>query len=334
VNTKFWNWLLIGTLLFISTFFIFKYENAKSESVSLRLKLKLLSKEIKKKKAISWAQLKKEESITKKEVDTEAETVVSKKVVKKSDKPTSELAIELEEILKGHRIHKKEKLEEGLEIADELLRRNPNVYSSYKAKLILLLTLENTAKRKLDERTFQDLLDSMAAYDLSEERVLRKEAFMISYANEDIERLEGEIESIESELAESDDEAVINSLEEKISKKIDEIIQIEDIIEDGILTDEDYVNEDLVEIPLFRAMSKGHYDDVIFEAESILDEFPNSVRGHYFLILALKYSGETEEAQDLFDNNDLDEENRQKLRQSIVMTNEKELKNYWQRLRF
>ena len=52
-----------------------------------------------------------------------------------------------------------------------------------------------------------------------------------------------------------------------LNNKVDEINELEERLNQGVLSDSDVLNEDIIEIPLYRLLSQGYYNQVIDQAE-------------------------------------------------------------------
>jgi hypothetical protein len=339
--------ILITLLLLTTGFYFYRYQSYKNENLALKVKVKLLSKN--KKKSLTWAALKELESKKLSEpkvpdsntTQPEAGSVVLVKKVEEADKlvapqdvETDLLITEIESKLKNRKDLKLVELDQALLAADELISRNPNVYSSYKAKLILLLTKELAYNANINDDEVALLLDTMSEFDVLSDRTLRKEAFLIATTDAKIDELVEEVEALENDLiyAERDEDARL--LDASIAMKLAEIDSMEDQLEEGLLDEEDYLNQDLVEIPLLRALAKSDFETVIESSENLLNNYPGSVRGYFFLVRALELSGRKEEAFSVIANNDLDQYELEQLQSRLSRTQGQNPQDYWKSLRF
>ena len=318
MNRKYKFSIIFTLLIYISISYYSKYQSRKKENVALKIKQELLSSD--KKKPISWRSMKNASNFIKPNL-VQKQTISYKLIIESpKDIDLESLISQIEFTLKNRKDLTLAQLDRGIHSIDELISRNPNVYSSYKAKLILLLTKEGSRKVAIEDDVISQLLETMSGFDVMSERVLRKEAFLITKSNSEIDKL---IESV-------------NDLEDEseIKKRLDEIELLENKIENGLLDEKDYLNEDLVEIPLLRALSKEDYDRIIEVSETLLSEFPSSVSGHLFLIRALELSGRKEEAVDVSINNDLDGDELKDLELRLYRSRRSNPKEYWRMLRF
>ena len=335
--------LLSFLLITLSSYFLYKYQAVKRDNLSLELRLKMALQ--KKKKAQAWTELT-EKAPSKSNVENTREKAIEAKVnikIKKETIPTKlvdvreleteELANKLQVSLKRHWKLDLKELERNIEIVDELLSRNPNVYSSYKAKLVLTLSKENL-QGEYDDSTVEEILFNMSEFDVLSDKVLRKEAFLIAKTNMQADELFYEIEDLEAEILRQSDEELAQKLEYELNQKLDELNLIENQLEEGVLDEEDFLNEDLVEIPFLRSLAKEDYELVIENAESFLDEFPNSTSGHFFLLRALVLSDRNEEANDYIENLDLDESKMEDLKTRLNSSRNDDPATYYKNLRF
>lgn len=282
--------LIVFILVGFSGSLWWKLGKVSSEITALKLKINL-SQKLKVNKPISWS-----------------ETISKTKESKKN------LPEKIESTLTNIKKSELEKIEESIRDADELIVDEPYSYSSYKAKLILLLTKEAKFNKTIDDYELRVLLETMSLFDVLSDKVLRKEAFLISRTNKRIDEILDQEEISEDELSE------VEVLEEQL--------------ENGFLDDEDFINEDLVEIPLLRGLARKDYDFVIEESEALLSEFPDSIRGNYFLIKALELAGETEQALDVLENLQLSDEKMKILKNRLQSSRNKKTEDYWKELRF
>ncbi|MBT3980260.1 MAG: hypothetical protein HOE90_02845 [Bacteriovoracaceae bacterium] len=263
---------------------------------------------------------------------------------------TSLLVNIIEQSLKKLRVLKLEDINSAIKVTDEIIFREPDSYSAYKAKLILLLAKESGHSQVIDDHEIEELLNTMTEFDLMSGKSLRKEALLISKANSELFTLEDEIEQnldelqqIENEIERDDDKEITDNkqglffrkinIETKLSKLTNSADEIEKKLEEGLLSDVEYLNEDLIEIPLYRALAKGKVENVIEEAHALLEVFPDSVSGHYFLIYALEQSGRINELLEVFMSSALPSDKLLELEDRLNQSMGEEPKNYWKRLR-
>ena len=247
---------------------------------------------------------------------------------------TNVLFTNIEEKMNKHWRLSVEDIDKKLAMTDELISRNPDMYSLYKTKLILLLTKENLHTIEVDESEVEDILTTMASFDIVSEKALQKEAFLVARTNQRIETLIDEVENLEDEIEEVNAADTELALEEKIENKLIEMEDLENQLEEGLLADKDFINEDVVDIPMYRSLAKGNYDEVIDQAETLLDEYPDSISGHYFKIRALRLSGAKDESRDYIENLPLNEKDTQELINRINLMEDNNPKDFWRRLRF
>jgi hypothetical protein len=250
------------------------------------------------------------------------------------DLDSRNLIDQVESILKKTKKIESTDFEKGLLAVNELILRNPNVYSSYKAKLILLLRKEGSKQGIINDTDVKNLLDTMSRFDITSDSVLRKEAFLIAKTNAEIDQLVFGIENLEDKLVGMKDQVQIQVIESEINGQLDKLAIKESLFEDDFLSDPGYLNEDLVEIPLYRALAKEDFYGVIETAEVILDDFPSSVFAHFFLIRALELAGRENEALELIVSTPLKPSELASLKERLIRERKLNAKEYWKNLRF
>lgn len=346
---------LIASLLLagFATGLFFLLKTKPQSDLALRLKQRVESTP--KRTATPWRQLAESQGDDSLESDEE----VFEDSVR--ELPTRALVQELETIIETSRLESADKLDEGLEIVEELIDRNPDAYSAYKAKLILLLSKEAGYGQAIEEEELEDTLEEMASFEILTDKTLRKEAFLVARTNTELDQIEDSIESLEDEWASvdgelyeleleleaaSDEEAnlieeeleELEDLQEEIELELDEFDEqaegLEEEIEQGILSDSEYLNEDIVEIPLYRALANKEYQRVIEESDALIDAYPDSVAGYFFLVRALEQQGEFDQALDVIESSELSEDRLEELEDRLTQTDDIPPSEYWKRLRF
>lgn len=356
-------YILFVILLGFTLMLAYLYQKERKETVALQLKLKLLEKE--KRTPVAWQRMLKlaqdvgerlESAQSAPAVEAEIETTAQKPAAdiaaaKPSidERTTDILAQEIDVTLKDLPERSYEEINESIDAAEELIRREPDSYSSYKAKLILLLTKEAAHFEEVDDDEVADLLDEMATFDVTSNEQLRKEAFLISRTDARIEGLEARLEVAEEELldieialaivdegSEEEKDLLVEQqiLEQRIADQSDELEDLEDALEADLLANEELLVEDIVEIPLQRSLAKGEYGAVIDEAEALLDRFGDSIMAYHYLIRALELSGQAEAALDVIANSGLSPAASRDLERRLQRSRQEDPKDYWKRLRF
>ncbi len=327
--------VLVTVLVFSSGFFLFKVYSLKSQVSALTLRTKIAAKE--KRKATTWEASKKIPSriaVRKKITPTATSSTTETIVHDFSAIETEKLMTNLEKGMKTYWRLNLDNINEDLAITEELISRNPDVYSSHKAKLILMLAKENHLKADVDEADIEQTLSTLADFDTVTDKVLQKEAFLIARTNKRIETLIDEVDQMEEQLEGAETVEEEAALEQKIAEKLLEMEGLENQLEEGLLADKDFLNEDVVEIPMYRALARGEYDEVIDQAQSLLEAYPDSISGHYFTIRALQLSGDNTELREYLSNLRLSDEDIKELEDRVNNTSEEDPREFWKRLRF
>lgn len=330
--------------LVLAGYLLFKYQELRNENLILRLKVNMLAE--KKKVGTPWnktitfeskekskAKVQKVNSYTSNtQIDNADESIEEKSNFEKWD--TDQLKNAIQFSLKSHWRLSKEEIEKNLSMVEELIARDPSLYSSYKAKLILILTKDHAHHGAVDEREIEELLTIMSEFDVVTNKALKKEAFLIAKSNESIDTALLKIEELENELDQADGEDSIQELERELLNYLDHVEVAEAELEDYFMDHANYLNEDVVEIPFLRLLARAKYDQALEEAESLLNEFPSSLSGHFFLIKSLELAGRKEEALDYIQDLDLGQAQIELLQKRLSQSKKRNPKNYWKRLRF
>ncbi|GEM_PF-2908236 len=338
------NITLFLSLLITSTaaLYLFQYERNKKQKLVLSIKRNLISNN--KRKSLSWRSFKKpkiKEKTTLTKLQTQKKGLEDRNKERDNndftnlqEKETSELTQFIESTLKP-RLHLDiSDIDKGIKVIDELISRNPNVYSSYKAKLLLLLRKENTQGGEFHDESIDELLETMSSFDIRSEYALRKESFLIAKTNNSLNRLDNQIEMLERELIRSIDQEERDLLRGLIATKLNKMEEEENRLENRLLIQEDYLNEDLVEIPLYRALVKRDYQNVIEVSNALIQNFPNTISGYFFLVKALELSGQKEESAIIIEQSLLDVEDLRELHLRLLRSKDINPEDFWKQLRF
>lgn len=239
-------------------------------------------------------------------------------------------------------------LEKNIEIADEIISREPDSYSAYKAKLVSLLVLEGKFNQEIEDNEVFEILETMASFDLSGDIATQREAILIRNATDELSKLESAINDIatkrqaleaemellepntpENRAAEIERLNFLRSEEETASK----IVELNAELESGF-TEDQYLNEDIVQIPFLRLLAKEDYEEVIDNAQSFIEQFPNSPEGYYFLIKAYELTGRNDDALRVNEDPRLSTATLNIVRQRLKDFPNFDPKKYWEKLNF
>lgn len=348
VNRK----LLITTMVFLAMMLVFVgkfYRDQKKENHSLKLQLLLMSESKKTPKA--WKEL-----INQKPIHAETTQVKKTEVITTtaadetkiilSEEDTQTLAKKLDSLMIRAQDLDEKALDFNIELADEIISREPDTYGAYKAKLISLLIKEGKFNQDIDDSYIENLLENMAQFSFSNEAIARKEAALMSKANIESENLEMRIEqlAIEREALENQQQALdsnsdefailsnqINILEEKQNELLENtdnaFVRLAD-------QSTELANEDVVEIPFMRLLAKNEFEAVISNARSFIEQFPESPKGYFYLTRALELQGNKEEAMNVIQNSTLPGDVQSSFIQRLENESKTDPKAYWQKLNF
>ncbi len=203
-NRRFYFFILIA-LVIVTGFTIKFYLSQKKENQALKLKIISLNKERKKPK--TWGKLLapapvKEQNLKKniieQKISTKAAAPVKEEVASDdiTNISTEELANRLNRRMGKIKTYELKDIQKTIEIADELILREPDTYSAYKAKLIALLIEEGKLNVPIDDNEINRLLEEMAAFDLTSDVVSKKEAALLSSADQEMSILSSRLEQV------------------------------------------------------------------------------------------------------------------------------------------
>ena len=338
-------------VLIVSFFILFIFGvkalfNLKKENAALRVKVLTLKKD--KKMPVPWSRLTKD-SIKR------LSPIHEKQVIKKDEIAVIEDPISTEnlaKIISKNMLNLKtlnvKSLEETIKIAEEIINREPDSYSAYKAKLISLLILESKFDQQIDDYEINKTIDSLTSFEMNTDALNKREAALIGKGNNQLKNLANQLNDIsllrdeitlqssaldksspeyfelqnqESELAVRENMTNLD-IENAENKLLEEIAQTK------------LPNEDLVDIPFYRLMAKGDFTRVIENAESYLEQFPNASNAFYFLIRALDAEGREAEALKAIEETKLSPDALMSLQLRLEATSGEDPKKYWENLKF
>lgn len=352
---------VIIAILFVLSAFFFKFaREQKRENNALKIKLITLNKT---RTITPWERLisrpqisptaPKEKAIEDIVTTQASSTIAPPIVATQSEGPiqnlsTQELATSLGKRMSEIKSQDLANIQKNIEIANEIISREPDSYSAYKAKLISLLTMEGKLNQEIDDSELNGILETMASFDLTNDSVTRKEAALISNTTKELISLEDQLQQVSSErlFIEEQLELVdpnspeIRALEierQNLLSKEEEAANRIGILNNNLETgfpEEQFLDEDIVQIPFLRMMAKNDYEGVIDNAESFIEQFPNSPDGYYFLIKAFEATGRSEDALRVIQNSRLPTDAQNTLQRRLQNTSLLNPQKYWERLRF
>lgn len=239
-------------------------------------------------------------------------------------------------------------IEKNIEIADEIISREPDSYSAYKAKLISLLIKEGKLNQEVEDNEVNTILETMASFDLTNDSVIRKEAALISNTNKEISSLTDTFNQFSADRLAVEEQMELldpnspeiraleierQNLLTKEEETANKIAELDNQLSTGF-PENQYLNEDVVQIPFLRMMAKNDYEGVIDNAATFIEQFPESPDGYYFLIKAFEATGRTEDALRVIQESGLSPEAQNTLQQRLQSTSLLAPQKYWETLRF
>lgn len=343
-------------LMGVTGFFWYKTNNLQKSTIALQLKVRSLEK--KERKALSWENLENSPDI----VATSSEIRKTEKTIEKTNKKGDEsknvetpladqtvasLTKNLKSLLSDRLVAKSEELENGLRMAEEIISRRPDTYSAHKAKLILLLTMEGRSLQQIDDMDIENLLVEMSSFDFSDKSFPLEEAFIIARENKEIYRLEEQIDEKTEQLTSLDEQMeaasenhqellseIRSRLEAEVQELMIEVEEIDDDLESGAVFNEVLPNSDLVEVYLQRLLARGDYQLVLDESANLVEDFPQSLEGYFYIIKTLQLAGRGDEALEFISELDLSPELNRILQHRLKVSENTDPKSYWKRLNF
>lgn len=349
--------IFIGIMLAIILVLLAKfYFHQRSENRALRLKILSMSEN--KRTPKSWSELTTRVQTTKPTTPALAATVPTTPMplapdlaVPADNEPlvnldTTDLAIKLDGQMKRPKNLDLNTIENNIAIADEIISREPESYSAYKAKLISLLVKEGKFNQPIDEVEVEGLLENMAQFNISSDKLARRESALIGNTNSEVQTVELQLEelarsreNIESQLnfhdANSPELAQLNAqIQELDNREIQLLGNIDNLQESLANNTLQLMNEDVIEIPFMRMMAKNDYDGVIDNAQGLIEQFPNSPSGYFYLIRALEMQGQKDEARSVIQNAQLPQDVQATLLQRLDNEGSQNPETYWQKLSF
>ncbi len=360
-NRKYY-YFLIFALAVVSIFTFEFYLTQKKQNQALKIKIIMLKKERKIPKP--WGRLLAPAPVTLANIAPNKKKLVEQSVTTKAaaplinqtntiesikEKSTEELALLVNTRMNSVKTETFKDLEFTIALADEIISREPDTYSAYKAKLIALLVEEGKWNIAIEDNLINSLLEEMARYDLGRDVVTKKEAELITTANDEIRILSEQVDTISNQrlAAEIDLESV--SIDDPVYKTLESIRadltykeqdalkrlsnkQLE--VNQTAFPEENYLNEDIVQIPFLRMMAKGDYQGMISSAEAFIQQFPTSQIGYLYLVLVLEKEGRKAEAIDLISKSNLTNNEQSSLMVKLEKARSEDPKKYWDKLFF
>jgi flagellar biosynthesis chaperone FliJ len=350
--------ILIGILLVIILVLLTKfYFNQRIENRALRLKILSMSEN--KRTPKSWSQLTNKIPKTITPVDAPVEQssipptqpIVRPATTLENNEPlagqdTSDLAVKLDNQMKRPKNLDLATIDNNIAIADEIISREPDSYRAYKAKLISLLVKEGKFNQPIDEVEVESLLESMAQFNISSDKLARREAALIGNTNSEVQTVELQLEelarsreSLESQLgyygANSSEFARLNAQMQQLDSYEEQLLGNIDNLQASLENNTaQLVNEDIVEIPFMRMMAKNDYNGVIYNAQNFIDQFPNSPNGYFYLVKAMEMQGQKDQARAVIQNAQLPQDVQGVLLQRLDNEGRQNPETYWQKLSF
>jgi hypothetical protein len=342
--------IVVGLLAAIIAFGAKFYFDQRKENRALRIKILSMSEN--KRSPKPWTQLIAQPKITtatNTQVVTTSTTVPSETPatdIPVSDQDTQILAMKLDRQMRRVKNAEVTTLDNNISIANEIISREPDSYGAYKAKLISLLVKEGKFSNAVDETEVESVLESMAQFNISSDKLARREAALMAVNNADIQNNETRLEEvarqreiIESQLSTLDinspELVQLNEQAQLLDSQEAELLgQINSLEESLAASTNQLVNEDVIEIPFMRMLAKGNYEAVADNAQGFIDQFPSSPNGYFYLIRSMELLGQKEEARNVIQTAQLNPEDRNQLLQRLEQESAQDPKSYWQKLNF
>lgn len=263
-----------------------------------------------------------------------------------ANQDTTDLAVRLDGQMKRPKNLDLNTIENNIAIADEIISREPDSYGAYKAKLISLLVKEGKFNQPIDEVEVESLLENMAQFNISSDKLARRESALIGNTNNEVQTVELQLEelarsreTLESQLnaydANSPELAQLNAQIEQLDSQEAQLLGNIDNLQASLENNtSQMVNEDVVEIPFMRMMAKNDYEGVINNAQSFIEQFPSSPNGYFYMVRAMEMQGQKEQARAVIQNAQLPQDVQVNLLQRLDNEGAQNPQSYWQKLSF
>ncbi|MDD4975533.1 MAG: hypothetical protein PHY93_14330 [Bacteriovorax sp.] len=265
-----------------------------------------------------------------------------------TDQTTEQLAKKITQNMLGINNLDLAEVDKNIEMADEIISREPNTYSAYKAKLISMIVKESKFNQNIDEYDLNKVLDNMAGFEVNSDMAARREAALIATTSnqlialsntlDDISILKDEISTQSSALDKSSPEY------QELQLQNEQLLQREQVATENLENLQNNLNsgallpvtlnEDIVEIPFLRLLAKNDYDAVNENAQSFIEQFPNSPIGYYYLVKSLELQGRTDDAIRVIEEATLSPEDQSALLDRLEASSGEDPKKYWEKLKF
>lgn len=338
--------ILIALILVVIGVVLFKYY-AQQKRDNRALRIKILSMQENKRTPKSWVELlKKSAEPTVAPTAAPAAATEAPVDLPVSTDDTQELAVKLNIQMRRVKNLDEANLDSNIAMADEIISREPDSYVAYKAKLISLLTREGKFKLPADETEISDLLENMAQFNLSSDKLARREALLVGNTNSDIQNIESRLDTVsrqrdllEVELNNLDSnsplQAALNAELQQLDQQEMQLVSSIELLEDQLANNRaQLVNEDIVEISFMRMLAQDDFNGVIDNAQAFIEEYPTSPSGYFYMIRALELQGQKEQALEVIQNSRLPLDAQQALIRRLESESSGDPKNYWKNLSF
>lgn len=347
--------VLIAILLVVIIAFLGKfYFQQRKENKALRLKILSMSENRRAPKP--WSQLIARPTVVQNQASaptaqpagttTTAPTIANENNEPLANLDTQTIAVRLNAQMKDVQNLDSAALDMNIEMADEIISREPDSYGAYKAKLISMLVKEGKFDSAANESEVESLLESMAQFSINTDRVARREAALMANANSDIRKVEGDLEMLAIERDNLENGVLANSADPTQMEQLNQLREdlddrealllsnIENLEKSVANNTNQIVNEDIVEIPFMRMMAQNDYQGVMDNAQEFIDQFPNSPNGYFYYMRALELQGRNDEARNLLQTSNLPSEAQQALLNRLESQGNVDPKMYWKNLNF
>lgn len=316
-----------------------KIQESKRAQLALELKIKSLGEQ--KRRALTQAQIARRSRVQEQESPAKSAPQPTPKENPESPSPieeqgTASLTEELDKAMSRRGTLTPQEIEDAIRLSEELISREPSYYRAYRAKLILLLTLEGKFNQWISDSEVDSLLDEMANFDFSDTpKKLEEQTFELARfetrmqeLDEEMARLENDLAIVDSQLSQTQEIDAREALQIKQNELLNNLELAQERYQEQEASES--INEELVEITFARELARKDYDLVIAQANTLLNTFPNSVLGHYYLFEALRLDGREVEALNFLSEAQLSE--RQFSQLNSRLNNKEKIEDYWKRI--
>lgn len=363
---------LVVTLVLAVLFGLFYFDQRKENAA---LRIKMISMSVPKRVPKTWNQVTSQLPPPKLPQTTKQNVEQDKKAsMPVVDMAVEDLVLELDSGMADINNQTKEQLDRNIAVANEIIAREPESYSAYKAKLISLLAKEGRFKEKADDTEVNALLETIAEFEVAPEVPATQETGRApaspevpappappasaevapSIASNQRQMLESNLESVATERVGIENRmqdfdtytrqwGELNRKRQQLLDREEELSSEMDIYDESIPyafdtfvkpEKSEFIDEDVVEIPFMRQLAHNEYTQAEEDAATFIEQYPTSISGYFYLIRSLELQGRGEEIPGVIRDSQLSPQAQDTLLDRLDQTRNSNPEQYWERLSY